>query len=62
MEWIETPESSNIARFGYENQTLTVEFLNGGTYNYWLFSRICEDIAAPANFQVCDIAPLADIL
>lgn len=35
MEWVETPESSNIARFGYENQILTVEFLNGGTYNYY---------------------------
>lgn len=37
MEWIPTPESSNLARFGYEanSQTLTVEFKNGGLYNYY---------------------------
>lgn len=37
MEWIATPESSNLARFGYEanSQTLTVEFKNGGLYNYY---------------------------
>ncbi|MHC1698981.1 MAG: KTSC domain-containing protein [Geobacteraceae bacterium] len=37
MEWIETPESSNISRFGYEasSQILCVEFNNGGTYNYY---------------------------
>lgn len=37
MEWIETPESSNVARFGYDSsaQVLTVEFKNGGTYNYF---------------------------
>ena len=37
MVWIETPESSNIARFGYDDtsQILTVEFNNGGTYNYY---------------------------
>lgn len=37
MDWIETPESSNIARFAYssESQVLTVEFKNGGTYNYF---------------------------
>lgn len=37
MEWIETPQSSNIARFAYEapSQVLTVEFKTGGTYNYF---------------------------
>ncbi len=37
MEWIESPESSNIARFAYDasNQFLTVQFKNGGTYNYF---------------------------
>ena len=37
MNWIATPESSNIAGFGYtkERQMLTVEFKNGGRYNYF---------------------------
>ena len=37
MNWITTPESSNIAGFGYVNETqvLTVEFNNGGVYNYY---------------------------
>jgi len=37
MNWIETPESSNIARFKYDEKAhvLTVEFKNGGTYNYY---------------------------
>jgi hypothetical protein len=37
MNWIETPESSNIARFGYdeENNVLRVEFTSGGTYDYF---------------------------
>lgn len=37
MTWINTPESSNIAGFGYENDTqvLTVEFKQGGRYNYY---------------------------
>lgn len=37
MEWIETPQSSNIARFAYDasTQVLTVEFKTGGTYNYF---------------------------
>ena len=36
-EWIDTPESSSIAGFGYneDNQTLTVEFKNGTRYNYY---------------------------
>ena len=37
MDWIDTPESSNISRFAYslESLVLTVEFKNGGTYNYF---------------------------
>lgn len=37
MNWIETPESSNIARFGYdsENGILCVDFRKGGLYNYF---------------------------
>ncbi len=37
MDWIDTPESSNIARFGYDetSQILTVEFKSGGMYNYY---------------------------
>ena len=37
MNWIETPESSNIARFDYDTDSsvLIVEFLKGGTYNYY---------------------------
>jgi hypothetical protein len=37
MNWIETPESSNIARYRYDEKArvLTVEFKNGGTYNYY---------------------------
>jgi len=36
-DWKPTPESSNIAGFGYEetNQVLTVEFNNGSRYNYY---------------------------
>lgn len=37
MNWIETPESSNIARFAYdeESSVLRVEFTSGGTYDYF---------------------------
>jgi hypothetical protein len=37
MEWINTPESSNIASFGYNavNRVLTVEFKSGGRYEYF---------------------------
>ena len=37
IEWNETPESSNVARFGYEetSYTLTVEFKNGSIYDYY---------------------------
>ena len=47
MEWINTPESSNIARFTYDSQSqiMTVEFKTGGTYNYY-------DIAQPIFEQM----------
>ena len=37
MTWINTPESSNIARFAYDadSHVMTVEFTNGATYNYY---------------------------
>ena len=37
MEWVESPESSNIIRFGYaqDSQVLAVEFKRGATYNYF---------------------------
>jgi hypothetical protein len=37
MNWIDTPESSNISRFKYDesSQTLTVEFKSGGQYQYF---------------------------
>jgi hypothetical protein len=37
MTWIATPGSSNIAGFDYvkETRVLTVEFKNGGRYNYY---------------------------
>lgn len=37
MDWINTPESSNIARFAYDEQSqiLKVEFKNGSVYDYF---------------------------
>jgi len=37
MDWIESPESSNIARFAYDEGScvLKVEFKNGGIYDYF---------------------------
>jgi KTSC domain len=37
MDWIATPESSNIARMAYDSvtQVLKIEFKNGGTYDYF---------------------------
>ena len=37
MSWIETPQSSNIARYRYDERAhiLTLEFKSGGTYNYF---------------------------
>ncbi|MCK1441476.1 KTSC domain-containing protein [Bradyrhizobium sp. 48] len=37
MNWIETPDSSTIARFVYDGsrQVLIVEFKSGGRYEYY---------------------------
>lgn len=37
MEWINSPESSNIARFAYDEpgSVLKVEFKNGTVYDYF---------------------------
>lgn len=37
MNWIETPGSSNISRYRYDEagHVLSVEFKNGATYNYY---------------------------
>lgn len=47
MDWIDTPESSTVLGFGYDEQSqvLIVEFKNGGRYNYFdvprdLFDRM----------------------
>jgi hypothetical protein len=51
MEWIKTPESSNIAQFCYTHGDLilTVEFNVGGTYQYF-------DIP-PVVFDALKVAP-----
>ena len=55
MEWVETPESSNIARFKYESATniLYVEFLNGGSYQYFDVTIAVYEgmMAAPSKGQ-----------
>ena len=55
MSLIATPDSSNLAGFDYskEKQVLTVEFKNGGRYNYYevpegVFERMK---AAPSKGQ-----------
>ena len=37
MNWVEAHGSSNIARFAYDdaNCILVVQFISGGTYNYY---------------------------
>lgn len=37
MNWIATPDSSTIARYKYDERghVLTIEFKNGGIYNYY---------------------------
>ncbi|MET3870691.1 KTSC domain-containing protein [Puniceicoccus vermicola] len=53
MEWIETPESSNLERFGYEASTMSlrVEFKSGGTYDYYdVPEQVFENMkAAPSK-------------
>jgi hypothetical protein len=37
MDWIDTPQSSNIVRFTYDDvsRVLKVEFKNGSVYDYF---------------------------
>ena len=52
MNWIDTPESSNIARFKYDDarQVLTVEFKLGGVYEYFdVPPGISEQMQAAAS-------------
>jgi hypothetical protein len=51
MQWIDTPDSSNVAGFGYDPKTsvLTVEFKAGKTYTY--------DKVPPTIFQQMQKAP-----
>ena len=55
MIWVETPDSSNLSRFGYSKDTrvLTVEFKNGGRYNYFdVPDAVFEQMkAAPSKGQ-----------
>lgn len=55
MNWIESPESSNIARFRYDetNQVLFVEFKNGSMYQYYDVPEIVfmQMEAAPSKGQ-----------
>ena len=55
MSWIATPESSNIAGFDYNKATrvLTVEFKNGGRYEYYDVPEIAYEQmkAAPSKGQ-----------
>lgn len=55
MEWIETPESSNISRLGYDepNRVLKIEFKNGSLYDYFdVPVNIFEEIRnAPSKGQ-----------
>lgn len=52
MMWIESPESSNIARFRYDeaNQVLFVEFKNGSVYQYFdVPSNVFEQMKAASS-------------
>jgi hypothetical protein len=55
MNWIATPDSSTIAGFGYKKdvQVLTVEFQNGGRYNYYDVPEVLFEQmkAAPSKGQ-----------
>lgn len=55
MNMIDTPESSNISRFGYEETShiLRVEFKNGSLYDYYDIPGFIFDglINAPSRGQ-----------
>lgn len=52
MNWINTPESSTISKFGYDesNNTLAIEFKSGGEYHYFDVSQaVFEQMQAAAS-------------
>lgn len=52
MNWIQTPESSNILRFKYSTDAfvLTVEFKSGGRYDYYdVPERAFEEMKAASS-------------
>lgn len=52
MNWIDTPESSTISRFGYDanNTVLAVEFKNGGVYEYFdVSAAVFEQMQAASS-------------
>jgi hypothetical protein len=46
MEWQDTPDSSNISRFGYENGALYIEFHNGAVWKYVCDESVFEAMKA----------------
>ena len=55
MDWIETPNSSTIAKIAYDSpsSTLRVEFRNGGAYQYFdVPQQVFDDMQrAPSTGQ-----------
>ena len=58
MEWYDTPESNNIARFRYEPETLTLEvdFKNSTCYQYFdvpepVYEAFCQAGSKGAFFN-----------
>lgn len=52
MDWIYTPESSNITGFRYDSDShvLTVEFKSGERYNYYdVPERLFEEMKAASS-------------
>jgi len=52
MNWIETPESSNISRFKYDetNSVLAIEFKDGSQYQYFdVSSTVFEQMQSAAS-------------
>lgn len=52
MEWIDSPESSTVARFGYDetSQILSVEFSSGVIYNYYdVLQPVFEQMKASSS-------------
>ena len=44
MEFVETPDSSNIRRFGYDGSHLVVDFRSGGTWEYDAPRKVFEEM------------------